>query len=122
MYFACTFLVAHLCPKTYYVKRKNQNSLINQVKIWYLFLSINTHVYSPVTCYIMLCVPQDTIIPYCWIPIKCTIFSFHQLCSVLTFLMLLTTNVATDFILCSSTTVYFQYAKYNDIYITYFLC
>ena len=92
MYFACTFLVAHLCPKTYYVKRKNQNSLINQVKIWYLFLSINTHVYSPVTCYIMLCVPQDTIIPYCWIPIKCTIFSFHQLCSVLTFIMLLITN------------------------------
>ena len=92
------FLVAHLCPKTYYVKRKNQKSLINQVKIWYLFLSINTHVYSPVTCYIMLCVPQDTIIPCCWIPIKFTIFSFHQLCSFLTFIMLAWTNVAISYV------------------------
>ena len=94
MYFACTFLAAHLCPKTYYIKRKNQNTtLINQVKIWYLFLSINTHVYSPVTCYIMLCVPQDTIIPYCWKPMKCTIFNFHQLCIVSTFNMLLSTKI-----------------------------
>ena len=99
MYFACTFLAAHLCPKTYYIKRKNQNTtLINQVKIWYLFSSINTHVYSPVTCYIMLCVPQDTIIPCCWIPIKFTIFSFHQLCSFLTFIMLAWTNVAISYV------------------------
>ena len=94
------FLLAHLCPKTYYIKRKNQNTtLINQVKIWYLFSSINTHVYSPVTCYIMLCVPQDTIIPYCWKPMKCTIFNFHQLCIVSTFIMLLSTNKSNWFYL-----------------------
>ena len=83
----------------FYIKRKNQNTQINQVKMWYLFSSINTHVYSPVTCYIMLYVTQDTIIPYGWKPMKCTIFNFHQLCIVLTFIMLLSTNKSNWFYL-----------------------